>query len=428
VVKLELPRGMRDLEADEFANISYVREKFLETARLFNFQLAEPSPLEMLATLEAKGGAAISNEIYAFKDKGGRDVALRFDLTIGLTRLVASRRDLKMPVKLATFAGVWRYDEPQAGRYRYFHQWDVEVYGPFSQESDAEVIEFVSTFFKKLGLKVAIEVNDRQLIEQYIKMKLGIADEEKVLEMFRAVDKVPKKGAQAVLAEYKGRIEPEKLQALIGLSNVKGAVDEVAGKADVKGLESWQKFAGLMDSLKSRKVHEARVNLGIVRGLDYYSGVVFEAFDPSSDSGGALVGGGRYDRLAEAFGRKDIGATGVAGGVERIVMALQKHGVLKQPAKALVYVAYASDDVKSKAIEVVSALRAGGVAADYDILGRALRKQLDDAAIKGTALAVIVAPSEMAAGQLIVRSMGDGSESKHPVSGIAEAIRNMLRA
>lgn len=143
VVKLELPRGMRDIEVDEFANISYVRDKFIETAKLFNFQLTEPSPLEMLSTLEAKGGAAISNEIYAFRDKGNRDVALRFDLTIGLTRYVASRRDLKMPAKLAAFAGVWRYDEPQAGRYRYFHQWDVEVYGPFSQESDAEVIAFV---------------------------------------------------------------------------------------------------------------------------------------------------------------------------------------------------------------------------------------------------------------------------------------------
>ncbi len=425
VVKLELPRGMRDIEADEFANISYVRDRFLETARLFNFQLAEPSPLEMLSTLEAKGGASISNEIYAFKDKGGRDVALRFDLTIGLTRYVTSRRDLKMPAKLAAFAGVWRYDEPQAGRYRYFNQWDVEVYGPFSQESDAEVIEFVSAFFKKLGLEVAIEVNDRQLIEQYIRTKLGISSEEGMLEMFRAVDKVPKKGAQAVLAEYKDRIETAKLQALIELSKMKGSVDEVADKTDVKGLESWQKFAGLMDSLRSRKVEQARVNLGIVRGLDYYSGVVFEAFDPSSESG-ALVGGGRYDRLTEAFGRKDIGATGVAGGVERIVMALQRHGILKQPAKTLVYVAYASDDVRGRAVEVVSALRAVEVAADYDILGRALRKQLDDASMKNAALAVIVAPNEIAADQVIVRSMADGTENKHSINNLAEALRKML--
>lgn len=427
VVKLELPRGMRDIEADEFANISYVRDRFLETVQLFNFQLTEPSPLEMLATLEAKGGAAISNEIYAFKDKGGRDVALRFDLTIGLTRYVAARRDLKMPAKLATFAGVWRYDEPQAGRYRYFHQWDLEVYGPFSQESDAEVIEFVSTFFKKLGLKVAIDVNDRQVVEQYIKTKLGVTDEEKMMEMFRAVDKVPKKGPAAVLAEYKDRIESAKLQALIDLSKIKGTVDEVVTKTGLDELESWQRFAGLMDSLRSRNVREAQVNLGIVRGLDYYSGVVFEAFDTATESG-ALIGGGRYDRLTEAFGRKDIGATGVAGGVERIVMALQRHGILKQPVKELVYVANAADEVRNKAVEIVSILRGAGIATDYDILGRALRKQLDDASTKGTALVAIVAPREIAEGRVIIRSMKDGTESTHSVNDIIEAARKMLRA
>jgi histidyl-tRNA synthetase len=332
-----------------------------------------------------------------------------------------------MPAKIAAFAGVWRYDEPQAGRYRYFHQWDVEVYGPFSQESDAEVIEFVSMFFKKLGLQVAIEVNDRQLVEQFIRTKLGISGEDAMLEMFRAVDKVPKKGAQGVLAEYKDRISPEKLQALIDLSTVKGTVDEVASKADVKDLASWQKFAGLMDSLKSRKVEGARVNLGIVRGLDYYSGVVFEAFDPSADSG-ALVGGGRYDRLAEAFGRKDIGATGVAGGVERIVMALQRHGILKQTSKPLVYVAYASDDVRGRALELASALRNAGVMADYDILGRALRKQLDDASTKGAVFTVIVAPGELASSQITVRSMKDGTENNYPIGSLPEKLQEMLRA
>ena len=207
MVKLELPRGMRDLEAEEFADIAYVRDRFMETARLFNFSIMEPSPLELQSTLEAKSGADISKEIYSFKDKGEREVALRFDLTIGLTRYVAQRRDLKMPVKIASFAGVWRYDEPQAGRYRYFHQWDIEIYGPFSTESDAEVIEFVSSFFNRLGLKVTIEISDRQLIEQYISERLGITDKEMVLELFRAVDKVPKKGAKAVLEEYRERFD-----------------------------------------------------------------------------------------------------------------------------------------------------------------------------------------------------------------------------
>jgi histidyl-tRNA synthetase len=427
VVKLELPRGMRDLDPQESDNINYVRDRFFEIARLFNFQLTEPSPLEMLATLEAKSGAAISKEIYAFKDKGGRDVALRFDLTIGLTRYIASRRDLKIPVKLASFAGVWRYDEPQAGRYRYFHQWDIEVYGPFNQESDAEVIEFVYRFFRVLGLKVTIEINDRQLLEQYIRKKLGISSEEVMLEMLRAVDKVPKKGPQAVLEEYKDTIEPPKLQALIDLSKVKGNIDEVASKADVNGLDSWQRLVSLIDSLNARMVGGARINLGIVRGLDYYSGVVFEAFDQVTDSG-ALVGGGRYNRLTEAFGRKDIGATGVAGGVERIVMALQSHGILKQPVRPLVYIANASDDLRPKAIELVSSLRTGGVSVDYDMLGRALRKQLNDASNKGAEFVVIVAPNEIQAGQVILRSMKDGYESKHYLNSLKETLSKMLRA
>lgn len=418
---------MRDLGAEEFADIDYVREKFNETANAFNFKLMEPSPLEMLATLEAKGGAAISEEIYSFTDKGEREIALRFDLTIGLTRLVAQRRDLKMPTKLAAFAGVWRYDEPQAGRYRYFHQWDIEVYGPFSQEADAEVIEFVHSFFKRLGLKVVIEINDRQLVEEFIRKKMAVSDPDLILEMFRGIDKVSKKGAQAVLDEYKDRIEPAKLRPLIHLSQLRGPPGKIAAKSDISEIEGWQKLVSLMDSLASRKVEDVQINLGIVRGLDYYSGIVFEVFEPTSDSG-ALVGGGRYDRLTDAFGRKEIGATGAAGGVERIVMALKRQGILKSSEEPLVYVAFASAEVKGKALELVSTLRDSNVKADYDILGRALRRQLEDAASKGAALAAIIAAEEIAAGQVIVRSMKEGTEVRFPVTRLPEEIERMLRA
>ena len=427
VVKLDLPRGMRDLEADEFADISFVREKFFETARSFNFRMMEPSPLELLSTLEAKSGQAISNEIYSFQDKGEREVALRFDLTIGLTRFVAQRRDLKMPVKVASFAGVWRYDEPQAGRYRYFHQWDVEIYGPFSQESDAEIIEFVSSFFNRLGLAVTIEVNDRQLIEQYINERLGINETETVLELFRAVDKVPKKGPEAVIKEYREKIDPTKLRKLIDLSVVKGTADEVASRADVAGLESWSRLAGLMESLSARKVQNAQVNLGIVRGLDYYSGTVFEAFDKSA-SEGALVGGGRYDRLTEAFGRKEIGATGVAGGVERIVMALRKNRVIGQALEPLVYVAYTAAPMRNSALSLASGLRSKGMATEYDLLGRPLKKQLEEASARNAAVAVIVAPQEFSDGKVIVKSLKEGKEEKHPFDGLSDVLEKMLKA
>jgi histidyl-tRNA synthetase len=424
-MKLELPRGMRDIESEELYNINYIKEKFIETTHLFNFKLMEPSPLEMLTTLEAKAGASISNEIYSFADKGRRNIALRFDLTIGLTRFVATRRDLKMPVKLASFSDVWRYDEPQAGRYRYFHQWDIEIYGSGSKESDVEIIEFVSVFLKKLGLKVMVEVNDRQLIEEYIRQKLGVTEGQTIADMLRAVDKVGKKSVSELYEEYKDKISLSILQQLIDLSGIKGSINEVCSKADLKGLENWSRVVALMDSLKSRRVDNARVNLGIVRGLDYYSGVVFEAFDPFIELG-ALVGGGRYDRLTHAFGRQDIGAVGAAGGVERIMIALKKHGILKSIPKQMVYVAYTSSIIRAAALDIVSILRNSGIRTDYNLNERALRKQLDDAASKDAVITVIVAPEEIEKGQVTVRSMSDGTETKQNVNELAKSLHNIL--
>ena len=424
-MKLELPRGMRDIESEELHNINYIKEKFIDTAHLFNFKLMEPSPLETLTTLEAKAGASISNEIYSFTDKGHRNIALRFDLTIGLTRFVATRRDLKMPVKLASFSDVWRYDEPQAGRYRYFHQWDIEIYGSPGKESDVEVIEFVSLFLKKLGLNVMVEVNDRQLIEEYIRKKLGVTAGQTIADMLRAVDKVAKKSVSELYKEYKDKITLSVLQQLIDLSGIKGTINEVYSKADLKGLENWSRVAALMDSLKSRGVDNVRVNLGIVRGLDYYSGVVFEAFDPFIELG-ALVGGGRYDRLTHAFGRQDIGATGAAGGVERIMIALKNKGILKSMPKQMVYVAYTSSIIRASALDIVSILRNSGINTDYSLNERVLRKQLDDAASKDAVLTVIVAPEEIEKGQVTVRSMSDGTESKKKVNELAKSLYNIL--
>jgi histidyl-tRNA synthetase len=431
-MKLDLPRGMRDLSPEEFYNINFIKDVFLETTGLFNFKFVEPSPLELVSTLEAKAGSAISNDVYSFTDKGDRKVALRFDLTIGLSRFVTGRRDLRMPSKIASFAGVWRYDEPQAGRYRYFHQWDIEIYGSINEESEAEVIEFTSIFLKKLGLKSLIDINNRQVIEEYLRQRLDISDEAVMLEMYRAIDKVPKKGAKAVEEEYRDKIDISKLHRLINLSSNTGSIDSLSSISDIKQLANWNKLVALSDSLRSRKINNVRINLGIVRGLDYYSGTVFEVFDPTLYDMGALVGGGRYDRLTESFGRKDLGAIGAAGGVERIIIALQKHGLLKQgesqqKEKKSVYVAYLSDKAKGKAIEIVSNLRNNEIIADYDFQDRSLRKQLEDAYSNSAVFTIIVSDEEFERGQTTVRSMNDGCEQKQSLQHLVEDLKEKLK-
>lgn len=418
---------MRDLEPGDFASINYVKEKFLQTAEAFNFQIMEPTPVELLATMEAKSGAAISNETYSFMDKGDRKVALRFDLTIGLTRYVASRRDLKFPLKLASFAGVWRYDEPQAGRYRYFHQWDIEVYGPFSVESDAEVIAFVARFFQSLGLKVKIHVNDRRLLEEFIRTNLSASDEREIGEMFRAVDKLPKKGREAIIKEYEGKVQPDKLRDLLDICSHKGsAQDLLAGQPNISSLACWPFLTDLMASLNSRGVENVVIDLGIVRGLDYYSGTVFEVFDLADPGAGALVGGGRYDSLTSAFGRSEIGATGAAGGIERIVLSLQSKSLLPSQKKKLVYVASAAESARHTALEVASKLRGQNIATDYDMMKKNLRKQLEDASAKDADAVIILAESELQSGKFTLRNMKTGNESQHKLNDIVEAVTQSL--
>lgn len=414
-MKFELPRGMRDLEPEEYRVIELIKQKFFEASELFGFKYMEPSPIEMLSTLEAKSGPTIEKEIYSFKDKGGRDVALRFDLTVGLTRYVVERRDLRLPVKLSSFGSMWRYDEPQMGRYRWFHQWDVEIYDSFNPESDAEIIEFTKVYLDMIGLKdTIIDICDRELLEDFIRNKLGINDHDTVIDMLRAADKVSKKGEKAVIDEYSAKgFDAQKLQKLIELSTVKGSIDEVLDDDRVKDLSKISKLNNLLDSLELRGVKNARINMGVVRGIDYYSGIVFEAFDKVSDVG-ALVGGGRYDTLTAALGRSDIGATGAAGGIERIVhvMLNRKLTVVKQPTKPRVYVAYAHEDLRQRAISIASSLRMNGISAEFDIADRPLKKQLEEASKKEYAFTAILAPEELSKNELIIRNMTEGSENR----------------
>jgi histidyl-tRNA synthetase len=378
-----LPRGMRDLEPEEFKNINLIRNTFIESARIFNFIIMEPSPLELLSTLESKSGPAITKEIYNFIDKGNREVALRFDITIGLTRFFASRRDLKIPAKIASFGGVWRYDEPQAGRYRFFHQWDIEIYGPSSTEADAEIIEFTSVFLNKLGLRnIMIEINSRSLIEEYIINILKVTDNNRLLEIFRAIDKIPKKGKTEVLKEYEDKIGKDILLKIMEFADNIGSFDCIDKIIRPLGLQSWYEIERIINSLYNKGIINIRINLGIVRGLDYYSGIVFEAIDTSNNFG-AIVGGGRYNNLTEIFGRRDAGATGAAGGVERIIMAMKHQDLIRERTnddeEGVNFIVYDSFEIFGYAEHLASVLRRKNIPIEYDLLKRSFSKQISEA-------------------------------------------------
>ena len=417
---------MRDIESQETAKIEYVRQKFIQTSNLFGFNFMEPSPIELVSVIETKSGPSIKNEIYYFTDKGDREVALRFDFTIGLTRYAVSQKSMKLPAKLSAFGGVWRYDEPQKGRYRFFHQWDVEIYGQPNIESDAEIIDFTSKFLGNLNLQnIMIDICDRELVESYVHKIFKSDSPNLVGDILRAVDKIQKKKKDEIIKEYseKGYSNSD-LEKILEFSQIKGTPEEIEEKFDVKELKNWNKLQLLFTSLKNRHVNNIRINFGIVRGLDYYSGIVFEAFDSTSDLG-ALVGGGRYDNLTKAFGREDLGATGVAGGVERIVHSLEQQGIDVFTEASQIWIAYINDEMQKVALEIVSQLRQKGIHAESDLGGKPLRKQMEMAS--NSKYVIIVAPKEYSTKSVVLRNMKDGTEKQVSIESILSDPKSSLQ-
>jgi histidyl-tRNA synthetase len=377
-------------------------------AKLFNFKMMEPAPIENLSILRAKSGSDVDKEIYAFKDKGGRDVGLRFDLTVGMTRYVCSRRDLKPPVKLASLAGAWRYDEPQHARYRWFRQWDLEVFGPPTPEADAEVIEATSLLFERLGFDdFRINIGDRSIVQSFVNDVLGIEDAARASELMRALDKTKKKSLSELRSEYTQKgFSSDQVDRLFEFGKVSGPPHRALPLLGQHGVDT-SLLAQLTDSLRHRGVARVHVDIGVVRGIDYYTGVVFEVMDGAHPDLGSLAGGGRYDLLPLAFGRPDLSATGAAGGMERIALSLRGKPTPSQP---LVYVASAKTELRPYANQVLGALRKGGVSAEGALLPRALSKQLEDASQNGADWAIIVGGKELASKKVTLRDMRNRSE------------------
>ncbi len=408
---MELPRGMKDFDKNEMIKIEFVRQKFLETASVFGFNLMEPSPIELLSVLEAKSGPSIRDEIYQFQDKGNREVALRFDFTVGLTRYATSQKTLKLPAKLSSFGGVWRYDEPQKGRYRFFHQWNIEIFGNLNLDYDAEIIEFTSRFFDNLTMEnIIIDINHRKLVQSYINQLFESNETSLLNDIFRAVDKIQKKSKNEILQEYtKKGYSSEKLEKILEFSKIKGTPSEIQQNFDVSDLDGWDELVTLHDSLKHRGIDNIRINFGIVRGLDYYSGIVFEAYDTTSDLG-ALVGGGRYDSLPNTFGRNDFGATGVAGGVERIILCLDAQNVSYTQSHYTVSVLYSNEELKLEAVRTASKLRNLGIPTNIDLNGKSLKKQMEISS--SSKFSIIFAPQEFSEKQVVLRNMVDRTEKR----------------
>ena len=429
-----LPRGIRDTDSVEMNRRLWLYGKIRDVVRRYGFQMVEPATIENLNTLEAKSGPAIRNEIYWFKDKGGRNLGLRFDLTVGIARMIANRSDLPEPIKFATIGGNWRYDEPQFGRYRYFTQWDVEIFGSESPLADAEVICVGADILSSVGLKdCIIRISNRKLTEAYLK-QLGIRSGKRLDQCLRIIDKLRKANREQLEKEFQAaKIGKEAVKGIFSFISLNGPPASVLAKLESftfseenakKGLEELKILADALASLGRLGI--CVYDLSIVRGIGYYDGIVFEAFDKGGEDVGSIFGGGRYDRLCRIYGKRDIPATGVAGGIERLMISLERDNLFpKSPMGAKVFIATVQEGLKQEATKLAQKLRDNGIATEVDLKTRPLGKQLEYANAAKIPFLIVLGPQELQTQTVKVKEMATRNEMPVPLDALVEKLQSL---
>lgn len=425
---------MKDTEPEEMTRRLWLYDKIREVVRKYGFQMVEPTTIENLRTLEAKSGPAIRKEIYWFKDKSGRSLGLRFDQTVGLARMIANRYDLPEPVKYATIGGNWRYDEPQFGRYRYFSQWDIEIFGSESPVADAEVICVGADILSNVGLKdFVVKISNRRLTESYLK-QLGIRSGTQLEQSLRIIDKIRKSSREGLRKEFKAiRIKDTTINEVFSFISLNGPPSRVIENLNALNLSEETAKRGLeelgilADALAAfGRLSLCLYDLSIVRGIGYYDGIVFEAFDKDGEDIGSIFGGGRYDKLCKIYGKRDIPATGVAGGIERLMISLERANLFpKMRQTAKVFIATVQDGMRSEALKLAQSLRDTGIGTETDLKVRNLSKQLEYANSMSIPYVIVLGPQELKSQVVKIKNMATRTEIEASLTDLASKLQSL---
>lgn len=426
---LRRPRGTRDFLPWDMIKRRFVVEIVRSIFELYGYDEIETPAFELLDVLTAKCGPEMREQIYAFKDKAGRDLGLRFDLTVPLARVVASHPDLPKPFKRYCISRVWRYEEPQSGRFREFWQADADIVGSAKMDADAEVIAVAISCLKRLGMKnFRVRLNNRKILES-IAASANV-ERELWLGVFRAIDKLDKMGQEGVRRELEklGLNGDQIVTIMMQISkcgNLDAVEREVSHVLTDRGREGFNELAEIIGNLELYNCSEyVVVDLSLARGLDYYTGPIFEISAETDVNVGSVAGGGRYDNLIELLGGPPTPATGISLGIDRLVEVLSEANMLPT-ARTLTqtFVAYTNPSLKKEAIAAAEKLRSEGIRVEVDVMGRKLDRQLKYADAKGIPYVVILGPQEVEKGVYRVKDMSAREERLMDLRELMELLK-----
>ena len=443
--KTSIPKGTRDFSSAEMARRNYIFDTIKGVFARFGYSQIETPAMENLGTLLGKYGEEGDKLLYRIQNSGEKaalapEKGLRYDLTVPFARFVVQHRgELSFPFKRFQIQPVWRADRPQKGRYREFYQCDADVIGSRSQLCELELVQMVEQVFAALDIRVLLKINNRKLLT-------GLAEicgfPERVVDITVAIDKIDKIGLEAVEAEMMEKglsadavavLRPillaegafaSKMELMRGLMNG-GSASGIVSQEGLRGLDEIDELFGLISAAGVKLPVE--LDLSLARGLNYYTGAIFEvkALDWQI---GSICGGGRYDNLTGIFGLPDVSGVGISFGADRIydvLCGLEKYPAGLESGAQLLFANMGATEVHS-ILPLAAALRSEGISTEVYPESGKLKKQFDYAQSKGIAFISINGENEIAAGTINIKNLSSGEQKSFPATD-TEAILEYLR-
>lgn len=399
---IDKPRGTRDFLPEEMEKRRRLEERMRAVFERYGYEEVATPALEHLDLFTLKSGEGIIEETYAFEDKAGRKLALRPELTAPVMRMYVANLQMEAkPLKLYYFGNCFRYDRPQKGRYREFWQFGCELIGTERSEGLAELIALAYEVLKESGLKqLILRIGNLDILRRFLD-GIGARD----AEILRLIDKKDFETLRTRMAEK----DFNEFMKFISIKNL----DDIPYE-EVQGMKE------ILSFLKELAV-PCNIDLSIARGLDYYTGTVFEIDAPKLGAEKQLCGGGTYN-LVPLLGGKNIPTSGFAIGFDRTLVALEAEGYAFAQGAKPVYVAYMQGMVR-EALRVAKILRKNGIKTDIDLMGRNMKKSLEYADRRGMKTAVIVAPDEWEKGCVVVKDMQKGEQQEVALDDISSFLK-----
>jgi histidyl-tRNA synthetase len=421
-------KGTRDYYPEDKRVQNYIFSVWHKVSRSFGYEEYGASVLEPLEIYTAKSGQELANEqTYTFTDRGGRVVAIRPEMTPTISRMVAARRqELAYPARLYSIANFMRYERPQRGREREFWQLNVDIFGADGVAAEAEILTLADSIMKEFGAQpndYVIRINNRKLINYMMAQYFGL-DGVQAQQMIKLFDRKSKISEQDFIDQAREIFGEGADEGMVKINSVLKATSMADLPADIRESAVVKEVQELFTLLERANLVKSLVfDITLMRGLDYYTGMVFEVYDTHPDNNRALFGGGRYDGLVGMFGAEPVSAVGMAPGGTMMENFLEVHGLKPDmPSTTDVYVAVIGDESR-EANKLARELRESGLNVEVDINGNKLDKQLKTAIKKSIPYIVFVGEQEAATGLYTLKDINKTEEHKLDMTGIVKLIR-----